>query len=386
MNAERAGFRRALECLLGVPSTAGNEVEVLLSGDQTLTAMLEAINEARATVDVQTYGHWSGSTGRTFSEALAERARAGVRVRVLLDALGTARIDKDLLGDLEAAGAHVERFRPLANWRVTQSTHRGHRRTLVCDGRVAFAGGWAFADEWAVGTNGQPPWRDTALRLRGPVVNGVRGVFVNNWAEVALPFFDEEVDCFPGQEAAGPSDAMVIRGDAETGWGDMATSVRVLLGLAERRVRISADYFVPDPDALELLCGAAARGVAVEVLRPGPRAANQLTQLASRAGYETLLAAGVRIWEYQPTVLQAKVMTVDGVVGKVGPVEFDAHSLTLNDEVTVAVFDPSVVGRLDDQFDAYLDESEPIALEAWRRRGRAQRVSQSAAGVLARRL
>ncbi|MDQ3679286.1 MAG: phospholipase D-like domain-containing protein [Actinomycetota bacterium] len=378
--------RRALECLLGIPSFHGNQVNVLRNGDQTFPAMLEVIGTATRTIDVQTYGYWSGSTGDEVARALAGRAQDGVRVRVLLDAFGTRRIDRRSIGIMEAAGAEVVWFRPLTNWRITQSTHRGHRKILICDGSIAFTGGFGFADEWRGDARDRSQWRDTALQLRGPVVNGLRGAFVNNWAETGRLLFAEDVDPFPLQKAAGQSAAQVVQGDAETGWGDMSTLVRGLLGLARRRLRISADYLVPDAGALELLCAAARRGVTVEVLRPAAQPQGGLSRLASRANYQRLLEAGVSVWEYQPTALNAKVMTVDGVVANVGPVDFDAGSLTLNDEVTVVVFDPSVVAELDGQFDADLGRSEPIGLDRWAGRGTGERVKEAAAGFFARRV
>ncbi len=378
--------RRALECLLGVPTLGGNAVRILHNGHQAHPAMLEAIGTATSTVDIQTHGHWSGDVGEVFARTLAHRAGVGVRVRVLLDAFGTADMDKDLLAGMEAAGVEVVWFRPLKKWRATESTHRGHRKILVCDNRVAFTGGWGIADEWRGSARDHSEWRDTAVRLEGPAVNGLLGAFVNNWAELVHPFYDEDVDPFPLHEEAGTSRVQVVRGDAETGWGDVATLARVLLGFARHRVRISADYFAPDRAALDLLCGVARRGVTVDVLRPGPHARKRLSQLVSRSYYAALLAAGVRIWEYQPTALEAKVITVDGEVANVGPVDFDAGSLTLNDEVTVAVFDPSVVAELDDQFDADLKRSEPVIPADWARRDATQRATEATTSFLARRL
>ena len=378
--------RWALETLVGVPATEANRVDVLRNGRRILPAMLEAVAAARATVDLSTFGHWAGSVGERFAGALSERARAGVRVRVLLDSLGRGGMDKDLIGRMASAGAHVEWFRPLTNWRVTQTSHRGHRKVLICDGEVAFSGGFGIADQWDGDASDASQWRDTVVRVRGPAVNGLRGAFANNWAETGRPLFDEAVDRFPAQPPAGRSAVQVVRGDAETGWGDISTLARALLGLARHRLRITAGYFVPDQGVVDLLAAAAGRGVAVELLRPGPHAESRLSQLASEAQYARLLEAGVRVWSYQPTVLQARAVTVDGVVAAMGPINFNSRSLTLDDEVNVVVFDPEVVKVVDDDFEADRERARPVDAASWQSRDRSRRLTEAVPGFLARRL
>ena len=377
--------RRALETLVGVPATDGNRVEILRNGDRALPAMLAAVRAASRTVDLLTFGHWSGAVGEEFADALAERARAGVRVRVLLDALGAGGIDRDLVGRVRSAGAHVEWFRPLTNWRVTQTSHRGHRKLLICDGEVAFTGGVGLADAWGGDARGPSEWRDTEVEVRGPAVNGLVGAFVNNWAETGGQLFEEGVDRFPCQEPAGRSCVQVVRGDAETGWGDISTLARALLGLARHRVRISAGYFVPDDGAFELMAQAVGRGVAVEVLRPGGHG-KRLSRLASEAQYDRLLQAGVRVWAFQPTEFLAKTITVDGAVASLGPVNFNSRSLTLDDEVNVVVLDPGVVEVVDAHFEADLDRAEAVDPARWSGRDLAQRAREAMPGFFARRL
>lgn len=213
--------RRALECLLGIPGTEGNRVDVLRNGDEAFPAMLETVRRARRTIDLQTFAHWSGEIGQEFAASLRERARAGVRVRVLLDSLGARHVDRRAVDAMASAGVEVEWFRPLTNWRVTQSSHRGHRKMLVCDGEFAFTGGLGIADHWRGDARHPGEWRDTNVAVRGPAVNGLRAAFVNNWAETGRPLFDEEIDPLPVQPLAGPSWVQVVRGEAETGWGDI---------------------------------------------------------------------------------------------------------------------------------------------------------------------
>ena len=383
---ETTRYRTALECLLGVPATEGNQVDVLRNGDEAFPAMLDAVRSASSTVDLHTFGHWNGSVGAGFTDALVDRARAGVRVRVLLDAYGTRHMDRALLERLSDAGAIVEWFRPLSNWRITQSTHRGHRKLLVCDNRVAFTGGIGIGDHWSGDASEPNQWRDTNVRVRGPAVNGLQGAFLNNWAETRQPLYDEDVDPFPDQPQAGSCPVQVVRGDAETGWGDISTLIRAFVGLACERLRISASYFVPDAEAQALLCAAAERGVSVELLRPGPHVSSRMSQLASDAQCRRLLEGGVRIWSYQPTVLQAKVMTVDGAMASVGAANFNSRSLTLDDEVNVVVFDRDTVGTIDAQFDDDLRCSEPLDEGSWRRRSLGRRSAEVLPGVLARHL
>lgn len=378
--------RTALQYLLGVPITGTNRVDVLRNGDQSFLSMLEAVRSAKSTIDLETFGHWNGSIGEQFANLLAERAGAGVRVRVLLDAFGGRRMDKHLIERMAVAGAQVNWFRPLTNWRVTQSTHRGHRKLLICDNRVGLAGGTGIADRWRGDARHAGEWRDTSVRVEGPAVNGLLGAFLHNWAETGQPLFEEDVDPLPLQPPAGSCSVQVVRGDAETGWGDTSTLVRALIALARRRLRISASYFVPDATALELLCAAARRGVSVEVLRPGRHVTSRLSQLASQAQYDELLEAGVKVWSFQPSVLQAKVITVDGTVASIGPANFNSRSLTLDDEVNVVVVDPHVVGVLDSHFDADLGRSQEVDPARWARRGLGQRVAEAGPGFLARHL
>ena len=380
-----AEYRRALECLLGIPATDGNRVEVLRNGDRFFPAMLEAVAAARGTVDMQTFGHWCGEVGQEFAEALAERAAAGVRVRLLIDALG-AHVDKAAVGRMEGAGVELRWFRPLPNWRVTENTHRGHRKLLVCDGEVAFTGGAGIADHWRGDGSAAHQWRDTQVRISGPAVKGLWGAFVDNWSELDHSFFNQELDLPVLPAPAGRSAVLVVQGKSETGWGDVSTLVRSFTTLARSRLRIAADFFVPDDDALVALSEAVSRGVTVELLRPGPHVSNRLGQTTCRAQYPRLLGAGLGIFEFQPAMFHPPVLTVDGAMACVGTMNFNARSLTLDEEVVVVVFDPEVVAVLDTDFDADLARAEPVTSEECASWTAPRRVMQAVPGYLARRL
>lgn len=374
-------YRRALEGLLGVPATEGNAVDVLRNGDRIFPAVFEAVASATSTVDFLTFVYWQGSIGAELAALLAERAAAGVRVRVILDALGAFSMDRSLVERMVAAGAQVEWFRPVNKARFWEANHRSHRKVLICDEAVAFTGGIGIADEWRGDARGPGEWRDTHFRIRGPAVDGLRAAFVQNWAETGRPLLDDGVDRFPEQPAAGPSVAQVVRGAAQTGWSDVATLVRSLLALAQERVRITTAYFVPDDATCAALAATARRGVEVDVLIPGPHVDKRFVQLASQSQYDGLLEAGVRLWSYQVSMLHAKVITVDREVASVGSANFTSRSLLLDDEVNVVVFDPAVVSILDEHFEDDLAASEPVDRHAWPDRSLAQRALEVVAGL-----
>jgi cardiolipin synthase len=374
-------YRRALEGLLGVPATEGNCIEVLRNGDRIFPAIFEAIGAATSTVDFLTFVYWQGSIGRELAALLAERAAAGVRVRVILDALGAFSMDRTLVDRMVAAGAQVEWFRPVNKARFWEANHRSHRKVLICDEDVAFTGGIGIADEWRGDARGPGEWRDTHFRIRGPAVDGLRAAFVQNWAETGRPLLDHGVDRFPIQPQLGTSVAQVVRGAAQTGWSDVATLVRSLLTLAEERVRITTAYFVPDEATCAALAATARRGVEVDVLIPGPHVDKRYVQLASQAQYDGLLDAGVRLWSYQVSMLHAKIITVDRTVASVGSANFTSRSLLLDDEVNVVVFDPEVVAVLDADFEDDLAASAPVDRQAWPERGLAQRAMEAVAGL-----
>jgi cardiolipin synthase len=374
--SEPQRYRRALEGLLGVPATEGNAVDVLRNGDEIFPAMLDAIRGATSTVDLLSYVYWTGQIARDFAAACCERAQAGVRVRILLDALGAHAMNAELGEQMKAAGCVLEWFRPPTTWKVWEVNHRTHRKLLICDESVAFTGGVGIAEEWEGDARNPSEWRDTHVRVRGPAVDGLRAAFVDNWAETGQPLFDER-DRFPEQPQPGSSVVQFVAGTSSVGWTPLATVLGALLRLAQRRLRITTAYFAPDERFRDLIADARARGVDVEVLVPGPHIDKRIVQKAGQADYEVLLEAGVRIWEYQPTMLHAKILTVDETVACVGSANFDQRSLGGNDEANLVVFDPAVTQLLDGHFDEDRARSEQIDLAAWRQRGPVQRAVES---------
>jgi cardiolipin synthase len=372
-----ARIRRRLERLIGIAATEGNALTVLRNGDEIFAAMLAGIRRAEHTVDMMTFVYWKGDIARQFAEALAERARAGVRVRLLLDGFGSRLIDAGHLRTMERAGVQVAWFRKPLYLSPLKQNHRCHRKVLVVDEQSAFTGGVGIAEEWCGDARNPQEWRDTHVEVRGPAVDGIAAAFAQNWAECHDELFDDR-DRFVEHSPQGDAIVQVVRGSASFGWQDMQTLIRVMLESAEERVRLATAYFSPDTYFVELLCATARRGVEVEIVLPGPHTDKRVCQLAGQHHYEELTACGVRIHQYQPTMMHAKVVTVDGVAALIGSTNFNRRSLDHDEEVMLAVLDPEVTATLDRHFEADLAVSELIRPGRWKRRSLVQRAREAA--------
>lgn len=373
-------FRRVMEGLLGVPATEGNRIDVLRNGDEIFPAMLAAIDEAEHTVDLTTYVYWTGDIAIRVAGALTERAGAGVRVRVLLDAIGAHVMDDSLIHQMEEGGCQVEWFRKPTDVKVWDAHNRTHRKVLVCDEDVAFIGGVGIAEEWEGDARDPSEWRDTHFRVRGPAVDGLRAAFVSNWAETGRELFDD-VDHFPEQPQDGTSVVQVVQSASQIGWSDMCTVLEGLLCLSSEYVHLTSAYFVPDERMVGALCAAAQRGVTIDVLMPGEHTDKRIVQAAGEADFEQLLDAEVRLWRYGPTMIHAKVMTVDGVAACVGSANFDERSMRLNEEANLLVIDRALVATLEEHWDGDIAVSEQIDADEWRSRGLFQRATEAVTGL-----
>ncbi|WP_181764209.1 phospholipase D-like domain-containing protein [Streptomyces albidus (ex Kaewkla and Franco 2022)] len=376
-------IRRRLERLIGIAATEGNALVPLRNGDEIFAAMLARIRAAEHTVDMMTFVYWRGDIARQFAEALADRARQGVRVRLLLDGFGSRLIEKELLEMMDRAGAQVAWFRKPLWASPFKQNHRCHRKVLVVDEQIAFTGGVGIAEEWCGDARNEHEWRDTHVEVRGPAVDGIAAAFSQNWAECHDELFDDR-DRFIEVAQQGDSVVQVVRGSASFGWQDMQTLIRVLLESAQERVRIATAYFAPDPYFIEMLCQAARRGVEVEILLPGPHADKRVSLLAGQQHYEELLSCGVRIWQYQPTMMHAKVVTVDQVASLIGSTNFNRRSLDHDEEVMLAVLDEAFTARLDADFEQDLAVSERMKEGRWKRRSGAQRIKEAAVAPIRR--
>ncbi|WP_030343462.1 phospholipase D-like domain-containing protein [Streptomyces sp. NRRL S-1022] len=375
--ARKQRLRRRLERLIGVAATEGNDLLPLRNGDEIFPAMLRAIQSAQYTIDMMTFVYWRGQIARDFAVALADRARAGVRVRLLLDGFGAKKIEPGLLDLMDAAGVQVAWFRKPAWLSPFKQNHRCHRKALVVDEQTAFTGGVGIAEEWCGDARNPGEWRDTHVQVRGPAVDGIAAAFAQNWAECHDQLYDDR-DRFIEHTQAGSSVVQVVRGSASIGWQDMQTLIRVMLTSAEERFRLATAYFAPDTYFIDLLCQTARRGVRVEILLPGPHTDQRACQLAGQHYYTRLLEAGVRVRQYQPTMMHAKIITVDSVAALIGSTNFNRRSMDHDEEVMLAVLDETFTAELDRDYDADLRRSVDIDLTRWRRRTILQRAKEAA--------
>ncbi|MFC8530143.1 phosphatidylserine/phosphatidylglycerophosphate/cardiolipin synthase family protein [Nocardia sp. NPDC057227] len=376
--AERTvALRRRLERLIGIAASEGNALTALRNGDEIFPAMLERIGAAEHTVDMMTFVYWKGDIASQFAHALAERARTGVRVRLLLDGFGSRLIEKDLLDLMTDAGVRIAWFRKPVYISPFKQNHRCHRKVLVVDEEIGFTGGVGIAQEWCGDARTEDEWRDTHVEVRGPAVDGMAAAFAQGWAECHDELFDEH-DRFVELQPQGDAVVQVVRGSASVGWQDMQTLLRVMIESAEIRFRLATAYFAPDAYFIELLCAAARRGVEVEILLPGPHTDKRVCQLAGQHFYEDLLECGVVIHQYQPTMMHAKIITVDGIASLVGSTNFNRRSLDHDEEVMLAVLDPEFCATLDGHFDEDVAKSARIREGRWKRRSAAQRAREFA--------
>jgi cardiolipin synthase A/B len=362
-----AQFVRSMGNLLGPALVSGNAVVELVNGDRIFPAMLEAIRSARRSITFETYIYWSGRIGAEFAEALSERAAAGVKVHVLIDWLGSGRIDPDDVARMERAGVQVERYHPIAWYTLARLNHRTHRKLLVVDGRVGFTGGVGIGDEWLGDAQDPEHWRDTHFRIEGPAVAQMQAAFLDNWLKTHAEVLHGE-DYFPSLPAAGDVAAQVFKSSSREGSESVRMMYLLSIAAARQSILISASYFVPDDLSLEMLVEARRRGVRIEVILPGPVMDVQLTRKASRARWGDLLSAGVAIYEYQPTMYHCKVMIVDGLWVSAGSTNFDNRSFRLNDEANLNVLDRGVAQALTKTFEADRSRSRRITLAEWRNR------------------
>jgi cardiolipin synthase A/B len=360
-------FAATLVGYIGVPVVPSNQVEILLNGDNIFPAKLAAIRSAKKTINYADYVFEEGQPSLDVSNALAERCRAGVRVNVLLDAFGSLAIPSEYREAMVNAGCRVESFRPLGPFSMDRANNRNHRRILVVDGRVGLTGGSGTSGKW--GGNGRMPghWRDTDVRVEGPVVEQLQGAFAENWLEATGIAIGGE-DYFPGPQGKGTVSAQAVRSSPAGGSAAMYTMFLLAMASAQHSISITNPYFVPEDKMIETLILAASRGVRVTLLLPGEIDHNIVRQ-ASRSELGQLLTAGIQIYEYRAGLLHAKTMVIDGVWATVGSTNLDRRSFALNDELNLVVYDATVARQLQQVFEADLQESQKVTLEKWKRRG-----------------
>ncbi|CAN5833480.1 phospholipase D-like domain-containing protein [soil metagenome] len=378
-------FLTTMTHLLGPPVVPGNRVTTLLNGDQAFPAMLEAIRSAQRSITLEAYIFWPGTVGTAFAEALAERARAGVATHLILDGVGSQKLDEELIERMRQAGVQVVKFRPIHWYTLDRVNHRTHRKILVVDGRVGFTGGLGIADLYLGHAQDRDHWRDGQFRAEGPVVGQLQAAFLDNWIETGNPLL-HGTDYFPPLDSAGGMLAQGIHSSPGDGTENLRLMYHLAIASAGRSILIGNPYFVPNTLAVDMLVEARRRGVRVEIIVPGPITDAGLVRRASRAKWGPLLEAGVRIYEYQPTMYHNKVIVVDDYWVSVGSTNFDNRSFRLNDEANLNVFDEAFARAQAAIFAQDRARAREVTLEEWRGRPLTERIEERVAWVLRRQL
>ena len=365
--AEDPQFRRSMGVLLGPPILDGNRVDVLLNGDQIFPAMLKAIHDARHSITFETYIYWSETIGKEFSDALIERAQAGVKVHVMLDFIGSIKLDTDAIARVQQAGVQLQRYHKPVWWKFTRLNNRTHRKVLVVDGKIGFTGGVGIADQWRGTAQDKAHWRDSHFRVEGPVVGQMQAVFADNWTKATGVVLDGPL-YFPALQPVASQAAQMCSSSPSGGSESMLLMYLMAITAAKDTIDLSSSYFVPDELTIHALVAAAKRGVKIRIITPGTDIDSEIVRAASRERWGELLKAGIAIAEYQPTMYHVKALVVDALIVSVGSTNFDNRSFSLNDEANLNVIDRAFARQQVDIFNADWQLARPISYAAWEQR------------------
>jgi cardiolipin synthase len=368
-------FGSALALTNPVPQP-GNKIELLQNGDQFFPAMLEAIRSAKKTVNFAAYIFKSDGTGRQFRDALCERARAGVEVRLLLDGIGSGwDLDNSDVRLMTDAGCKFAYYHPVQSWRMDRANRRSHRRMLIIDGKVGFTGSAAFSDKWSGHAQDKDHWRDLHARLEGPIVAELQAAFQSHWVKT----FGEALTGagqFPSLTAAGELKAQIVESHSFSAAAPIPMVQAVAFAAAEKRIWITNPYCTPSDDQVDLLVKAVQRKVDVRLLLPGPYNDQPMTQSAGRTAYGRLLEGGVKIFEYQPTMIHSKTMVVDGLFSLFGSSNLDPRSSEINEEIDVVVYDEGFARLMEGTFEKDLAQSREYTLQQFKQRSLWERTTE----------
>jgi len=378
-------FRRMLEALTDAKAHRKSRFEVLTNGEVYYEAELAAIRAARHSVNLEAYIFQKGEVGRRFIEALTERARAGIHVNLVLDAIGSFASWDSYFKELRAAGGRVAWYHPFKWYTLPRINNRTHRELIIIDGTVGFIGGSGFADHWLLSRKDHPRWRDTMVRVEGDAVLGLQSTFAENWLEASGEILTGN-DYFPFCESDNETVALIVNSSPSAGRSTRARMLyQTLLASAQKSILITTPYFLPDKSARnEMVCAIRDRGVDVQIITPSEKSDHLLTRRSSRRLYGDLLKAGARIYEYEPAMIHAKTMVIDGVWSVVGSTNFDNRSFGLNDEVNLAAFDSELAARIAEDFARDRAASREIPLERWQNRSVFERAHEQVGRLLER--
>jgi len=368
-------FRREMGALLGPSIVPGNTIQALQNGAEIFPAMLAAIAAATRTITFETYIYWSGKVGSQFADALIERARAGVQVHVMLDWVGSKRIDEKLIDRMKAVGIQVVRYHALRWYSVARINNRTHRKVLIIDGQLGFTGGVGIADQWSGHAQDPDHWRDVHFRVEGPVVGQMQAAFLDNWIKTTGNVLHGE-GYFPDLRAAGALDMQLFISSPSGGSASMRLMYLAAITAAERSIDIAAAYFIPDRLMTEELVKVRKRGVRIRVLVPDKHTDSQVVRIVSRREWGPLLESGVEIYEFEPTMLHTKMLIFDGFMVSVGSTNFDTRSFELNDEASLNVYDSAFAADMTRLFESDLARATRYRLENWRSRPLTQKLAE----------
>ena len=378
-------FLHEMGALLGPPFQPGNSATVLQNGDAIFPPMLAAIKGAKSTITFETYIYWAGDIGREFANALAERARSGVKTHVLLDWVGSAKMDDAMVEEMRSAGVEVQKYHPPHWSHLGRLNNRTHRKLLVVDGKIGFTGGVGIAPEWTGHAQDPDHWRDSHFEVRGPVVAQLQAVFMDNWIKTSGHVLQGD-GYFPLLEKAGDVQAQMFSSSPSGGSDSMQLMYLLAITAASKTIDLSAAYFVPDDLSRNALLDALKRGVRVRIVVPGEHIDSDSVRSASRAQWGELLQAGATIAEYAPTMYHCKVMVVDNLFVSVGSTNFDNRSFRLNDEATLNIVGTDFAAEQTKIFEADLAKAKPITYEAWADRPLKEKIGERFSSLIASQL
>ncbi len=377
-------FLNMLESLTDAKVNRTGDLEVLPNGPCFYPAALEAMRAARQSICLEAYVFHAGEIGRLYLETMTERAKAGVEVNLILDAFGSWSARKAFLKPLIDAGGRVEWYNKVRWYSLSRMDNRTHRELLIIDGRIGFIGGAGVADQWWKGDRKHPRWRDTLVRVEGEAVPNLLATFAEHW----LTSHGELLvgsRYFPDIQCSNQTTALVINSTPTPGGATRARVLfQMLLASAQQSISITTPYFLPDKGLVQELCHAIERGVRVRILVPGRKSDHMLTRSTSRGGYGPLLRAGAEVFEYQPSMIHAKMLVVDALWAVVGSTNFDNRSFGINDEVNLAVRDAAFALRLESEMNHDLAESRRVSLKDWTHRPIAERVTEMLGWIVER--
>lgn len=366
LDAEDPRFPDYLARLMGRPITTGDAYTVLRNGDQVFPAMIGAIEAARTRISFESYIYSEGEVAARFTRALADAARRGVRVQIVLDAIGASDSERSDIKSLQDAGAQIGWFNPVRHLTLEEINYRTHRKILVVDGAVAYVGGVGLADHWQGNAEGPESWRDTQFEIRGPAVDNIEAGFHENWIETGGVV--EPIVAPRAGAPEGDARSIVVWSSSESGSNALKLQYLLTIGAARKTLDIQSPYLVTDESTMWSLLEARKRGVRIRLLTEGDTTDAKPVKFAGRAQYEQLMANGMEVYEYQPTMMHVKALVADGIISVVGSANFDNRSMELNDELNVVVAGRSLASRLTADFEEDLRRSSRIDLQTWRSR------------------